>query len=267
MSDENNNEQLQTTQPIVEAGTMPLLSEAQFQDLEKRVEQQQRIRQVVLKATKPSQWRIMGESAYLEQSGCKSIAAFLGLGIDVEDPVQVTEKDEEGSYISFTTKVTITFRGRSIDEYGTAHSRDPFLAGDKPQSEVNLGNIKKKSITNAYNRGIKAILGLDFSRVEVEAVIGKIGSAVDYKKKPKEEITADDVTMKNDMKLKIYKMTDKDEGKFKNYIKELTTFKNKAGETIQGKTDFDKISMKQWNFKKTKVNEDYAAWEKEQGGE
>ena len=263
MNDQNEtNEQLEVA-PVAEVGQMELLSEKQMQSLAERVEQQQKIRQIVLKVTKAHHWRPMGESAYLEQMGCKVIASFLGLGMDVDEPVEQREDDDAGTYYSFTTKVTITFRGRSVDEFGYADSRDDFFThgGKLPQSEVKKGNIKKKSITNAMNRGIKAILGLDFTRAEVEAAVGSLGgqTGVDYKSKPKEELTANDIELKADMKKKIWLMVEKDEIAAKAYIKNLTAFKD-----FKGHEDFDKVSMKQWNFKKTQINEEYAQWEKAQ---
>lgn len=255
-------EQLQAIEPVMEAGQMPLLSEQQFEDLEKRVEQQQRIRQIVLKCTKPHHWRTMGASAYLEQIGCKVVAGFLGLGLDVDNPVETQEMDDNGSYYSFTTKVTVSFRGRSVDEFGYADSRDDFFsgAGAKPQSEIKKGNIKKKSITNGLNRGIKAILGLDFTRAEVEAVVGSLGSqgAIDYKSKPKEELTAKDVALKEELKLKIWKMTGKDEEQFKIYLQKITAWPEKD---FAGHTDINKLSPKMLKFKKKVVDEDFGKWE------
>lgn len=267
MSEENNNEQLN---PVLEAGQAPLLDEKGFADLEARVVQQQRIKQIILKTTKPHHWRVMAGNAYLEQMGCKVIAGFLGLGLDTDMPEEANHKDEKGDYYSYTTPIDVTFRGRSIREYGYADSRDDFFThgGKLPQSEVNRGDIKKKSVTNAYGRGIKAILGLDFTRAEVEVVVGSLGGsgAVGYKGKPKEEMTADEVSLKDEMKLKIWKMCDKDETKSLDYLEQLTAFKTKEGEQIPGRRDFEKVSAKQWKFKKSKVNEDFAGWEKEQGG-
>lgn len=259
---EKQKEDLQAIDPVMEVGQMPLLNENQFEELEKRVEQQQRIRQIVLKTTKPHNWLVMGNKAYLDEMGCKVIASFLGLGLDIDEPVESHHKDEKGDYYSFTTKVTITFRGRSIDQFGDADSRDDFFThgGKLPQSEVKRGNIKKKSITNALNRGIKTLLGLDFTRAEVEGVVGSLGgsSAVDYKSKPKEEMTADDVALKDNIKLKIWKMTGKDEQAFKDYLQKLTAWPEKD---FKGHTDIDKLSAKVLKFKKKQVDEDYEKWE------
>ena len=267
--DHENNEQLEAVTPVMEAGQQALLSEQQMEDLEARVVQQQQIRQIVLKTTKPHHWRVMGNAAYLEQMGCKVVASFLGLGLDVDDPVEKIEVDDAGSYYSFSTKITVKYRGREIDELGYADSRDKFLAGNKPQSEVNKGNIKKKSITNAMNRGIKAFLGLDFTREEVEKVVGSLGggAAVNYKSKPKEEMTANEVALKDEMKLKIWKMCDKDEARSLEYLEKLTAFKTKEGDQIPGRKDFEKVSAQQWKFKKKQVDADFVKWESEQGGQ
>lgn len=266
MSDENEPAEILDQHPesaLIEVGGDRLLSDNELAELEKRVEQATKIKQIILKVTKTHHWSVYGDMAYLEQSGCKAVASFIGLGIKLGEPKQTLVKDDDGSYHSYETTCTVTHRGREWTDIGTADSRDPFLSKGKPQSEVNLGNIKKKSVTNAMQRAIKGCLGIDFTKSEVEAVVGTLGQsrAINYKSKPKEEFTADDVELKNDMKKKIYFMCDKDAEKSKDYLEKLTAFKTKDGEEVKGKRDFDRISMKQWNFKKNQVNKDFADWE------
>lgn len=268
MNDETKNEVMPVTDPIAEIGQMELLNPEQMTNLKKRVIQQQQIKQIVLTSTNLRHWIMHGDVPYLNEAGTKIIASFFGLGIKSTIPERMAESDEKGDFTSYATLCTVTKAGREVTEMGTADTRDPFLAGSKPQSEVNHGNIKKKSITNAMNRAIKAFLGLDFTREEVEKAVGPLDGAVavDYKsKKEKEVLTADDVAVKKEIKGKIFLICDKDVEKAKLYLEALTSWE-KDGKTIKGKTDFDKVSMKQWKYKKPQVDADYKSWEVAQNG-
>jgi len=263
MSDDKEKAEITIVDPVVELGQMPLLDEKQMLNLAKRVEQQKQIKQLVLRTTHMRHWVVMGNTPYLNEAGSKIIASFFGLGIKNSIPEEQIELDENGEYYSYSTLCEIVKDGRVVVELGYADSRDDFFShgGKLPQSEIKKGNIKKKSITNAMGRAIKAFLGLDFTKEEVEKSVGSLGGAsgVDYKSKPKEELTAADVELKKEMKGKIWAMCEKDMEKVKTYLKKITAFKD-----FKGHDDFDKVSMKQWGFKKAQVNSDYAKWEEGQ---
>jgi len=207
MNDDNDKAEIVAADPMIELGQMPLLTEDQINNLEKMVIQQKQIKQIVLKTTSVRHWLVMGDNAYLTEAGVKIIGSFFGIGIKNTIPEENIEHDENGDYYSYSTICEISKNGRVVAELGYADSRDDFFATKniykdgnfvekiiKPQSEISRGNIKKKSITNAVGRAIKAFLGIDFTKEEVEKVIGSLGGAkgVDYKgkKKDKEELTA-----------------------------------------------------------------------------
>jgi len=263
MNDDNEKAEIVAADPMIELGQMPLLSEEQLQNLERMVLQQKQIKQIVLKTTSVRHWIVMGDNAYLNEAGTKIIGSFFGLGIKNTIPEENIERDEKGDYYSFSTLCKISKGGREVEELGYADSRDDFFShsGKLPQSEIKKGNIKKKSITNAVSRGLKSFLGIDFTRAEVEKVVGKLegATAVDYKNKPKEELTAADVDLKKEIKTKIWSICEKDMDKVKEYLKSLTAFND-----FKGHDNFDKVSMKQWGFKKKDVDKDYSVWEAKQ---
>lgn len=262
MTDENENFEVVTADPMIELGQMPLLDEKQMENLAKRVEQQKQIKQLVLRSTSLRHWIVMGDNPYLNEAGTKIIASFFGLGIKNEIPEEVAERDDQGDYYSYTTLCEVTKGGRSVCELGYADSRDDFFShgGKLPQSEIKKGNIKKKSITNAMGRAIKAFLGLDFTREEVEKAVGSLGKAsgVGYKGKAKEELTSDDVRARNDLKGKIWLMCNKDVTTVKAYLKKLTAWPEKD---FAGHEDFDKISMKSLKMKSKTIVSHYMDWE------
>lgn len=269
MTEEKENTELVQTDSLVEVGQMPLLSEKQMADLEKKIIQQKQIKQLVLKTTSARHYLMMGNTPYLNEAGVKIIASFFGLGIKTSQPEESIEKDDEGDYYSFSTLCEVRRPGyESITEIGYADSRDSFFSsvkggGRKPQSEINKGNIKKKSVTNAMSRAVKACLGLDFTKEEVEKALGQSlgnSNAVDYKSKPKEEMTAGDKQLKEEIKLKIWKMTGKNEEAFKVYLKKLTEWPEKE---FAGHDDLEKVSIKSLKHKKKIVDAHYVKWEAE----
>ena len=265
MNDDNDKAEITVSGPIVELGQMTLLTDEQMANLTRMVEQQKQIKQIVLKTTTRRNWIIMGDNAYLTEAGVKIIGAFFGLGIKNTIPEEKIEHDEKGEYYSYSTICEITKNGRSVAELGYADSRDDFFShgGKLPQSEIKKGNIKKKSITNAVGRAIKSFLGIDFTREEVEKVIGSLGSAtaIDYKSKPKEELTADDIAIRDEAKGKIWLICEKNLEAVEIYLQKLTEWPEKD---FKGHKDFDKISMKQLKNKIKTINKHYDEWEEKQ---
>jgi len=265
MIDDNDKAEIVAVDPMVELGQMPLLTEEQIKNLERMVTQQKQIKQIVLKTTSVRHWLVMGDNAYLTEAGVKIIGSFFGLGIKNTIPEEKIEHDENGEYYSYSTICEITKNGRSVAELGYADSRDSFFssAGKKPQSEISRGNIKKKSMTNAVSRAVKAFLGIDFTKAEVEKVVGSLGgaSAVDYKGKAKEELTADDVALRKEAKEKITLICESNVEAAKVYIQKLTEWPEKD---FKGHTEFDKISMKALKMKMKTINKHFEEWESKQ---
>lgn len=132
--------------------------------MEKQVELVKRMRLVVCKLTESSHWQDFSGVPYLKDGGIHVIASTIG--VEFGEPVVHEDRceDDKGQFVRYTCELSGAWRGRKLHEVGTSSTRDPFFAIAKqkavPLSEINLGNVRKKSITNAQHRVLSKITGL-----------------------------------------------------------------------------------------------------------
>ena len=167
-----------------------LLDERALQQAEKQIDYLNRAKRLAIRATNELDWCWQGSVPYLQESGAQKVAGLFGIGFHDIEITKSREEDDKGGYIVFDVTATCSFRGREMMVDGSASSRDDFFAKRKdrasgeyytlPLSEISLPNIKKKAVTNMYNRGVKKILGLKFTAEELQdagintAAFGKI---------------------------------------------------------------------------------------------
>ena len=134
---------------------------------EQNVEIYNRIKMVSLQVTKPSDWVLQGGTVpYLMERGAQNIANMWGVNITTDEPKFHWVEDEKGKYYMYTVHGRAHARqlGRVIEDEGICTSRDKFFGrtseGFKELSEVDLPNVRRKAMTNLYNRLIKRVTGL-----------------------------------------------------------------------------------------------------------
>lgn len=175
------------TQEIVERQEQPLaiadglLNEEAIRRAEMMVDGINKIKAISIKVTGPQDWSIQGGKPYLEIMGCMKIAQLWG--VNFKDRVFKPEggeriTDGKGDYILFTVHGRAEFKGRTVEDVGTASTRDDFFGTKKnaegnrvpkPLEDVDLENIKKKAVTNLQGRLLKKILGLSYNLEDLKA--------------------------------------------------------------------------------------------------
>ena len=127
-----------------------------------------RIKEVSLKVTKPQDWVLQdGKTPYLMERGAQNVANMWGVDITMETPVlHWVDADEKGKYYMYTVKGRAYAKqlGRVIEDEGVCTSRDKLFGrtkeGFRELDEVDMPNVRRKAVTNLYNRLIKRVTGL-----------------------------------------------------------------------------------------------------------
>ena len=154
--------------------TVPVRRGAEFEgglltpDIVKEIENQvilvRRMRVAVCKLTEAEHWRDFGGKPYLMDGGIHAIASTIGLEFGEPRVTREAGTDEDGDFVRFTCHLAGHWRGRKIHEMGASSTRDPFFAEAKgqkiPLKSISLGNVEKKSITNAQHRILAKLTGL-----------------------------------------------------------------------------------------------------------
>lgn len=168
-----------------------------FAMLERRNRFFEQVMMVAIKATSANDWVDQNGKPYLGSSGCEKVACrfavrVFGLKTEREDL-----EDEKGRYYLYTTTGKAALGdGHENEVIGTCSSRDKFFAMKegklKPIQDVDIANIKKKSVTNFYGNAIRKLLGLNNLTWDDLAKFGitKAGkTSVQYNSKKKDSHT------------------------------------------------------------------------------
>ena len=156
---------------------------------------EKKLRQIAISVTNKNDWVDEGGKPYLMWSGAARVARILGVSYYDLQESEEKHTDENGEYIISKIKGKVKWKGDIIEELGTSHSRKPLIAVRKdkngnrfmlPLSEIDRTNVTKMAYTNFLNRGLKSIVGLNFTWEEVQeytgATPGDSGGNVDFKK-------------------------------------------------------------------------------------
>ncbi len=249
------------------AGTLPSygLSEATLKHAERQVALQKRAKVIALASTGPEDWVMIDGKPYLAQAGCKKVAGVFGVSIS---EVRMTKEREDiggEDRITYIAEADFTHAGRTVQEIGAASSVDKFFAqrsewsegpdGKKskrtiriPLAEIDLPSVRKKALTNCYNRGIKAVLGIGtFEPKDLIAAgiaVDRIGS-IEHSKQDK---SAADSPEQGEKREKLREMcidlAGGDKAKAVAILKEATTWE-KDGEKIPGKGNVKELTQAQ----------------------
>lgn len=271
-------------------------NEAQVMDLEKGIERAEKymtlldkMRKLSIKITNSSDWIDQSGTPYLQDTGCSKISKGFGVSIYDVNITKERETDENGDYIIYTTDGHGAWHNNTEHAIGTCSTRDDFFSKRKrkkplegesstyhlPLSEVDLPNVKKKSHTNFHNRLVKKLLGLSFTWEEIEKYSdGKILKSMctkftyDTGKTGGQTPSPEAGKQKSEIREWILEMCGGDVDSAKAMLQHETSFKNKEGETIQGKPTVEKLTVKQLPFTHVKIKKLYNAYlDKRAGGD
>ena len=195
--------------PIISHGggaPMPVMTEADLDRAmvlaEKSVALHDRMRRLALSSTEPCDWVDEGGKPYLQWSGSSKVALAFGVSYQVQKFDKEAVEDDRGKYVMYHCTGIISFRGQGMSEIGSASTRDPFFCAgkkwdeashsyskyDKPLSEIDLSDVRKKAMTNFLGRALKSKIGLSFSWETIESFTGgrinrnNCGGKFEYKK-------------------------------------------------------------------------------------
>jgi hypothetical protein len=223
--------------------------EAEIQRLEKNVELFNRIKIVSLKLTKESDWVFQNQdSPYLMDRGAENIA--IAWGIDISD-VKLRmewEEDDDGRYYAFvaTGKAYSKKLGRQVEDVGVCSQRDKFfgMAGGKRKEihEIDMANIRRKAVTNLYNRLIKRCVGLTSVTKEDLQEAGhdvKKIQGIKYdsgSQKSQKRRTAKEKEVAEKLLDMLMMMANEDKNRALELLGDYSSFKNEKGEEIKAKS-------------------------------
>jgi hypothetical protein len=279
-------------QPIVVAPNVTALEQS-IDQAEKYLKALDRIRKMAIMLTNYTDWIDENGKPYLEAAGCSKIAGAFGIKtINVSRNKEVC-KDDKGEYLRFITEGSGEWHTSTAHEIGSASTRDDFFAkrvkwatgadGARtkeeyllPLSEVDLGDVEKKSFTNFMNRLIKRLLGLSFTWEEIAEYSSKritreqcTGVKFGERGSKGANTTATAPAAAGERASIWKQLLDVNDGETERaaaHLEKLTAYKYNDA-TVPGKRDINKLSDKSVAILKDKVAKLHAEWEKATGGQ
>lgn len=242
--------------------------EREIQEIEKGVELFNRIKIVALKLTKPTDWVDQGGSMYLMDRGSENIAIAFGVDISGLEMKMEWVDDPKGRYYAFVASGKAYSRklGRWVEDIGVCSQRDKFFGkiGDKFKEieDVDMANIRRKAVTNLYNRLIKRVVGL--SGVTVDDLkasgmdVSKIGR-VEYKggsQKVQAELTPEGKDLRAKLGNMLLMMANNDKAAAAKLLEKYSFWKGDDGKEHSMST-LDKMSEKWMASTYGKAKKDY----------
>lgn len=158
--------------------------------VEKNVELFNKVKIIALKMTKASDWVDLGGNPYLMDRGTENVAIAFGVDVSEVRLTQEWNEDAKGRYYAYVAsgKAYSKTLGRYVEDIGVCSQRDKFfgmISGKlKEVADVDMANIRRKAVTNLYNRLIKRVIGLmgvTFADLEASGISLKAVQKVDYK--------------------------------------------------------------------------------------
>jgi hypothetical protein len=210
----------------------------------------QKMMEVALSATYPSDWVDQDGSPWLMGVGAERMARRIALLIWDARTERIQMEDDRGHYYYFVTTGKVGFSQREfIEARGTCSSRDPFWSkrGDKwlPVEEVDVTNIDKSSYTNFLVNGVMRFFGLrGMTWEDLEKYGIKPGSkVVTFKKDIKEKAWTPDqkkraLVIAEWLMAKCENVVEKANAE----LEQMTTFKGRDGKQVAGKKSLKNCS-------------------------
>lgn len=144
---------------------------------EKYIVAMNKIMDAALKITTERDWVLIGDGAYLQETGASKVARLFGISIQLVGHPMV-EVDALG-YKTFTYKARFHLKDQYVEAEGSRSMKEDFFAGkDNPEKgkkkktpdEIDERDVKMAAYTNCLNAGIKRLIpglrGLNASALE-----------------------------------------------------------------------------------------------------
>lgn len=136
-----------------------------------------KIMEAALKITTERDWVLIGDGAYLQETGASKVARLFGISIQLIGRPMV-EVDALG-YKTFTYKARFHLKDQYVEAEGSRSMKEDFFAGkDDPErgkkkktpDEIDERDVKMAAYTNCLNAGIKRLIpglrGLNLATLE-----------------------------------------------------------------------------------------------------
>jgi hypothetical protein len=152
-------EEKQKEKPVLSQAK--IITKEEFEQIEQGpehfIQEANKLRDIILKLTKPNDWIIYNNKPFLQSYGAERIAFRLGISV-------TNIKDEfinlgDGHYM---IKYQGTFshpKLGSLEAVGFCSTKDKFF-GRQDIQDINIVNIALKAYTTMYRNGITRLLGL-----------------------------------------------------------------------------------------------------------
>lgn len=142
----------------------------------------------LLSVTTSEDWVDQEGDPYLLDSGIHKVAQVTHLMFGEPAITREDGEDGRGRWTSFTCRLGAACRGRRTADVGYSSTRDPFFAikwegkgesrvkTDVAYEQINIGNVLKKSVTNAQHRVLMKLLafgGLTWKELEKFDIVPK----------------------------------------------------------------------------------------------
>jgi hypothetical protein len=266
------NEEEKETQEIVPVAGLPMerrLTEHDVDLARDRLDILGKLKLLAIGYTNERDWVDFHGTPYLTEEGCMKFAEVYGVSFRDIQVIKEEYTDEEGSVICFYSSVIAIFQGRELPADGAASTADKFFnrKGERLRlCEINIPNVRKKSVTSGKARATKKILGLSFTWKEVNegmkrtgrdmgettSVTFDRGSQGGKSKAPDSKKIADKRKLLGTLLLEMAKGDQEDA---KNLLEKFTSFTGNDGSEVKGKRDLKDISERQLPVTLRKVQE------------
>ncbi len=141
-------------------------NEINIDELSRRADQINKIKNVALKVTKASDWLDQNNVPYLSEKGCDRLMGLFGISFELIKNPSI-EYDKDGHF-QYTCTGRFSMQPIFIDAIGSKSSRDPFysihyvdgIKQNKPPTEIDKTRIMKHALTNCMVNGITRLLGI-----------------------------------------------------------------------------------------------------------
>lgn len=260
---------------------MPMDSTGSLQQAVDRAEKylalNDRIRRMAVNLTNCNDWIDQNNTPYLEWSGASKVANAFGVSVTGTVCEKETIEDDRGKYVNYFYTGTGSWNGRETQETGSGSTRDSFFGRangkDLPLSEIDLTDIRKKAMTNFFNRLIKTLLGLSYTWEEIaDITAGRITKdkcqGVSYDKgKQGGKVDQDAKTPEKRSKIRqwILDICNNDKAAAIQMLENRTTFKGRDGNMVPGRKSVDELSEKQVQILYSQMEKEMADMDKGPG--